>query len=116
MERNQGDEMRLIVASVQDYDAPALLRDLTGHGWRATQIASTGKALRSGQSTVFVGVPRAQVGRVVRVIDQHCRTTIETVNADLNQDEDVLNAPITLNAKTGGALVSVLKVVRFERL
>jgi hypothetical protein len=33
--------MRLIIASIQDYDAATLLRDLAGHGWGATQIATT---------------------------------------------------------------------------
>jgi uncharacterized protein YaaQ len=106
--------MRLIVAAIQDYDAAELLRHLTERGWGATQVASTGGALRSGTTTVMVGVPEAQVRQVLRVIDEHCRTTAQPERLDLVDEERDWYPPEVTTA--GGAIISVLKVVRFERL
>ena len=108
--------MRLVVATMQDYDAPGLLRDLARRGWGATQIASTGKALRAGTTTLLIGVPQGQVPQVLRLIDEHCRRSVEPVTPDLSSDEGTFYPSGLVATESGGAAVSVLKVVHFERL
>jgi uncharacterized protein YaaQ len=110
-----GAAMRLIVASIQDYDAPALLRDLAGHGWGATQIASTGNALRSGATTLLIGVPASRVRPVLRLIAEHCGRSSQLPPPEPSGEDDPWYPP-PIAAELGGAAVSVLKVVRFERL
>jgi uncharacterized protein YaaQ len=108
--------VRLIIATLQDYDAPGLLRELTARGLGATQIASTGGALRSGTITLLVGVPESQVRPVLRLIDEHTQATVEQFGAEPPGDDEGWYPPGLGTAKLGGAIVSVLKVVRFERL
>ena len=107
--------MRLIIATMQDYDAPGLLGELARRGWGATQIASTGGALRSGATTLLIGVEQPQVAQVLRVIDEHCRRSDEAPAVETNEDEGWY-PPALLWGKAGGAAVSILKVHRFERL
>jgi uncharacterized protein YaaQ len=111
-----GTAMRLVIASIQDYDAAALLRDLSARGWGATQIASTGGALRSGATTLLIGVPATQVRQVLRLIEEHCGRSTELLPLEQGNDEDTWYPPPPVAAELGGASVSVLKVVRFERL
>jgi uncharacterized protein YaaQ len=106
--------MRLIVASIQDYDAAALLRDLTERGWRATQVASTGNPFRSGATTLLIGVPASQTRQVLRLIDEHCGRSVAPP-VEPGPDDEIWYPP-AVAAELGGAAVSVLRVVRFERL
>ena len=48
--------MKFIIAIVQDYDCDRLLRAVTGAGLGATKIASTGGFLRTGNTTVMMGI------------------------------------------------------------
>jgi uncharacterized protein YaaQ len=107
--------MRLIVAAIQDYDASALLRDLTGRGWRATQIASTGNPFRSGATTLLIGVPASQTRQVLRLIDEHCGRSAAPPPVEPGAEEETWYPP-AVATELGGAAVSVLRVVRFERL
>jgi uncharacterized protein YaaQ len=109
-------DMRLVIASIQEYDSAALLADLTAHGWRATQIASTGNPFRSGATTLLIGVPAQQTRRVLRLIDEHCRRSAAPPPVEAGGEEDAWRLPTPVAAELGGAAVSVLKVVRFERL
>lgn len=108
--------MRLIVATLQDDEAAGLLADLTRQGWGATQVASTGGALRSGATTLFIGVPRAQVSRVLRIIDEHCRRLDDSPFEPVAADDEAWYPPAMAAGEVGGAAISILKVVRFEQL
>lgn len=108
--------MRLIVATIEDYDAPGLMRDLTRRGWRATQIAHTGGALRGGQVSMLIGVRSTQVRQVLRLIDEHCRRSLEPSLPEPGNEDEPWYPPASVAAELGGASVLVLPVVRFERL
>ena len=53
--------MKLIIAIVQDEDAPGLIEDLTEEEYRVTKLASTGGFLKSGNTTLLRGVEDEQV-------------------------------------------------------
>jgi uncharacterized protein YaaQ len=106
--------MKLILATIEDYDAPALLRALAERGWGATQIAATGGALRSGRVTLLIGLPAPQVRPALRLIREYCRQSVEPQTIEADTDE-TWYPPAPVAALMGGALVLVLPVVRFER-
>jgi uncharacterized protein YaaQ len=108
--------MRLIVATIQDYDAPGLLAELTTHGWGATQIASTGGALRSGTTTLLIGAPERQLSAILRLIDEHCRRSSELPGPEPSASDEGWYSSGLVTGESGGAAISVLKIVRFERL
>ncbi|MER3557036.1 MAG: hypothetical protein C4302_03585, partial [Thermus sp.] len=48
--------MKLILAIVQDTDAPGLTKALLEKGFQSTKLASTGGFLREGNTTLLIGV------------------------------------------------------------
>jgi len=54
---------KLIIAIIRDDDNERVSARLTAEDFRVTQIASTGGFLRSGRSTLLIGVEEARVSR-----------------------------------------------------
>lgn len=65
--------MKLIIAIIKDEDTDAVSKALTEKEFRVTFIASTGGFLRSGRSTLLVGVEDEQVETALQVIRDHCK-------------------------------------------
>lgn len=65
--------MKLIIAIIKDEDNDAVSRALTKKDFRVTFIASTGGFLRSGRSTLLVGVEDEQVETALDVIRSSCK-------------------------------------------
>ena len=102
--------MKLIVAIVQDQDAPSLIDDLTEQDFRVTKLASTGGFLKSGNTTLLIGVEDEQVEGVIAVIEENCKTreiTTSLLTVTMPGDTYI---PYPLEVKVGGATVFVLDI------
>jgi uncharacterized protein YaaQ len=65
--------MKLIIAIIKDEDNDSVSRALTKENFRVTFIASTGGFLRSGRSTLLIGVEDDRVTKALEVIRAGCR-------------------------------------------
>ena len=65
--------MKLIIAIIKDEDNDAVSKALTKMDFRVTFIASTGGFLRSGRSTLLVGVEDDQVENALEIIRKNCK-------------------------------------------
>jgi uncharacterized protein YaaQ len=65
--------MKLIIAIIKDEDTDNVSRALTKENFRVTFIASTGGFLRSGRSTLLVGVEDEQVSNALDLIRKSCK-------------------------------------------
>ena len=65
--------MKLIIAIIKDEDNDSVSRALTKENFRVTFIASTGGFLRSGRSTLLIGVEDDQVEKALKVIRANCK-------------------------------------------
>jgi uncharacterized protein YaaQ len=70
--------MKMIILMVKDQITETLSAALTGAQYRVTRIASTGGFLRSGTTTMLIGVDAAQVDAAVALI----RSTVGAAPAD----------------------------------
>ncbi len=70
--------MKLIIAIIKDEDNDAVSRALTKEKFRVTFIASTGGFLRSGRSTLLIGVEDDQVEKALDVIRNNCKKPDES--------------------------------------
>lgn len=105
--------MMFVIAIVQDYDCDRLLRAVTNAGFRATRIASTGGFLRTGNTTVLMGVDEARVRECLAIIKQSCRSRVE-VQVDETSPEYVEWFPAGIHEVTvGGAVVFIVPVERY---
>jgi uncharacterized protein YaaQ len=65
--------MKLIIAIIKDEDNDAVSKALTNEKFRVTFIASTGGFLRSGRSTLLIGVEDEQVDKALDLIRESCK-------------------------------------------
>lgn len=107
--------MKLIVAIVQDYDCDRLLSALSGAGIGATRIASTGGFLRTGNTTVFMGVPDERVRDCLAAVRSACQARVQRAPEELTLDLAEWNPGGVAEVTIGGAVVFVTPVSRFER-
>lgn len=65
--------MKLIIAIIKDEDNDSVSRALTKQNFRVTLTASTGGFLRSGRSTLLIGVEDDRVETALEIIREHCK-------------------------------------------
>ncbi|MDY6872762.1 MAG: cyclic-di-AMP receptor [Chloroflexota bacterium] len=65
--------MKLIIAIIKDEDNDNVSKALTKEDFRVTFIASTGGFLRSGRSTLLIGVEDEQVPRALELIRKNAK-------------------------------------------
>ncbi|MCT8977814.1 cyclic-di-AMP receptor [Clostridium sp. CX1] len=111
--------MKLIIAIVQRKDANPLIDSLTEGGFKVTKIASTGGFLKSGNTTLLVGVEQQEVDNVISRIKEKCKGETKSV-----ETEDSLAKSIKTydsysdkkEVKVGGATVFVIDVDKFKKV
>ncbi len=69
--------MKLIIAIIRDEDNDLVSRTLTQESFRVTFIASTGGFLRSGRSTLLIGVDDNRVETALKIIRECCVSPVE---------------------------------------
>lgn len=106
--------MKLILAIVQDEDAPATIQALVERAYRVTRIASTGGFLRQGNTTLLIGVEDHQVPEVVEILRRCCRT--RTRYLPVAVEATGLLQSHMIEVEVGGATLFILDVERFETL
>lgn len=108
--------MKLIVAIVQDQDVNALMDALTEKKYRVTKLSSTGGFLKSGNTTLLIGVDDDKVNEVKELVDHNCKTReITTSLLTVTMPGDTF-VPYPLEVKVGGATLFVLNVEEFLRV
>ena len=65
--------MKLIIAIVKDSDANELVDGITYAGHRVTKLATTGGFLKSGNTTLIIGVEEENVDQIIKMIDYICK-------------------------------------------
>jgi uncharacterized protein YaaQ len=108
--------MKLVMSIVHSDDAGRLVDALTGAGFRATTISTTGGFLRQGNATIFVGTDDALVAQVLQLIRDNCRTRTQYVNPlPPVMEPGEMYLPTPVDVQVGGATVFVLDVAQFEQ-
>ncbi|SHH76792.1 cyclic-di-AMP receptor [Sporanaerobacter acetigenes] len=108
--------MKLIIAIVQDQDASNLVEELTEEEFRITKLASTGGFLKSGNTTLLIGVEDESVEKVLDIIEHTCKTreiTTSLLTVTMPGDTYI---PYPLDVKVGGATIFILDVEKYIRL
>ncbi|HHV46261.1 MAG TPA: hypothetical protein GXX53_05130 [Tissierellia bacterium] len=108
--------MKLVIAIVQDQDASALIDDLTDHEYGVTKLASTGGFLKSGNTTLLIGVEDNEIEEVLRLIESNCKTrdiTTSLLTVTMPGDAYI---PYPLEVKVGGATIFILDVEKHIKL
>ncbi len=109
--------MKLVVAVVQDEDADNLVHAIVGGNFRVTRVSSTGSLLRTGNTSLLVGVDDHNVAPVIEIIQSVCkRRTQIAVPYSPALEPGLLYLAENFEVEVGGAIIFVLAVERYERL
>lgn len=108
--------MKLLIAIVQDQDAINLVDELMEKDYRVTKLASTGGFLKSGNTTLLMGVEDEKVKDVLDIIELNCKTreiTTSLLTVGMPGDTYI---PYPLEVRVGGATVFILDVEQHIKL
>ncbi|MBA2248220.1 MAG: cyclic-di-AMP receptor [Chloroflexia bacterium] len=108
--------MKLILAVVQDEDTDVLTEALVSAGHRFTKISTTGSFLRTGNTSLIIGVEDAKIPGVLAIIQRSCRRRTQiAVPYSPALEPGLLYMPENFEVEVGGAVIFVANVARFER-
>lgn len=109
--------MKLVLAIVQDDDASDLVDAITEAGFRVTKLATTGGFLKSGNTTLMIGVEKEKVQSVIDVVEDVCKKRKQMIAtpAPITGNIDMyMSYPIEV--EVGGATVFVIDVDQFVKI
>ena len=109
--------MKLVLAIVQDDDALDLIEELNDKGFRVTKLATTGGFLKSGNTTLMIGVEIDKVDIVINIIEEVCKRRKQVVSTQSGlSGESGMYMPFPLEVEVGGATVFVIDVDKFVKI
>ncbi|NLY66668.1 MAG: hypothetical protein GX069_03820 [Tissierellia bacterium] len=94
--------MKLIIAIIENEFTSKIIKSLTKNKYRTTKLSSTGGFLRSGNTTLLIGVEDEKVDDVIRLIEEECK------------DKKVMNGQDEITV--GGANLFILDMDSFKRI
>ena len=109
--------MKLVLAIVQDDDALDLIEELNDKGFRVTKLATTGGFLKSGNTTLMIGVEIDKVDIEINIIEEVCKRRKQVVSTQPGlSGESGMYMPFPLEVEVGGATVFVIDVDKFVKI
>lgn len=111
--------MKLVLAIVQDDDAIDLIEELTDKDYRVTKLATTGGFLKSGNTTLMIGVEEKEVKNLINVIEDVCKRRKEMVLTSTPNTigtNSGMYVPYPIEVEVGGATIFVLDVDQFYKV
>lgn len=109
--------MKLVLAIVQDDDALDLIEELNDKGFRVTKLATTGGFLKSGNTTLMIGVEIDKVDIVINIIEEVCKRRKQVVSTQPGlSGESGMYMPFPLEVEVGGATAFVIDVDKFVKI
>ena len=109
--------MKLIFAIVQDEDSGRLVSVLMKEGFGVTKLATTGGFLRSGNTTLIIGIEDEKLDEALGIIEKVCKTRNQVINPNLTSMDVAMGMAVANNLEIsiGGATVFVIDVERFTK-
>ena len=111
--------LKLVLAIVQDDDAIDLIEELTDKDYRVTKLATTGGFLKSGNTTLMIGVEEKEVKNLINVIEDVCKRRKEMVPTSTPNTigtNSGMYVPYPIEVEVGGATIFVLDVDQFYKV
>lgn len=109
--------MKLIIAVVQDEDSQKLISQLMKAGYGVTKLATTGGFLRSGNTTLLIGVDNEKLESAMKVIEKVCKSRKQVATSPSPMAGATgMYVPYPVEVTVGGATVFVVDVEEFRKL
>ena len=106
--------MKLVMAIVNADDAHAVINHLTKESYSVTRLATTGGFLKTGNTTIIVGVEANKVENVIEIIRHHSHSRKQLVSTASELGMGFFPT-VPTEITVGGATVFVVDIERFEK-
>jgi len=108
--------VKLVFAIVHDEDGPKVMDELNKSGFSVTKLCSTGGFLKSGNTTLLVGVEEEKLEAVIEIIKRKSKSRKQVANTSVTPNGmGGMFIPYPVEVVVGGATIFVLDVERFEK-
>lgn len=107
--------MKLIFAIVQDEDANKVMSTLNKNGFMVTKLSSTGGFLKSGNTTLLVGVNEQDINAVLSIIESKSKSRTAKMNTSNALSEGTDLMPIRTEITVGGATVFIINAEDYRK-
>lgn len=108
--------MKLVIAIVHDEDSSKLMDELLENGFGVTKLATTGGFLKSGNTTLIIGVEKEKLDEVIDIIKAKCKSRTQIATSPAPSSWSIgAYMPYTIEVQVGGATIFVVDVDRFEK-
>ncbi len=107
--------MKLVMAIMGKNDASVVMDALTEENFQVTKMASTGGFLKSGNTTLIIGVENNKTNKVIDIISKYSSKRKQLVS-DAHSSYSSPFSQMPFEITTGGAIIFVLDVDRFEKI
>ena len=108
--------MKLVLAIINNDDAPDVMTNLTKTGYSVTKLATSGGFLRAGNVTLLIGVEDKKVDDVINIIGEYSRQRKELTPINTTYIGDSMLSSMPIEVTVGGATVFVIDVEQFYKL
>lgn len=109
--------MKLIIAVVQDEDSQKLISKLMKAGYGVTKLATTGGFLRSGNTTLLIGVDNEKLDNAMEIIENVCKSRKQVATSPTPMAGATgMYVPYPVEVTVGGATVFVVNVEEFKKV
>ncbi len=106
--------MKLVMAIVNADDAHAVINNLTQEGYSVTRLATTGGFLKTGNTTIIVGVEEEKVQPVLDIIKTHSHSRKQLVSTASELGMGFFPS-VPTEITVGGATIFVMDVEQFAK-
>ncbi|MCX7842853.1 MAG: cyclic-di-AMP receptor [Clostridia bacterium] len=109
--------MKLVFGIVHDEDGHKVMDELNKNGFSVTKLCSTGGFLKSGNTTLLVGVEEDKVDQVIDIIEKKSKSRKQVINSSMSPNGmGGVFTPYPIEVMVGGGTIFVLDVERFEKV
>ncbi len=107
--------MKLVMAIINADDSQTVINALNKDGFSVTRLATTGGFLKTGNTTIIVGVEAEKVDAVLEIINKHSHSRKQMVPSNSELGMGFFPA-VPVEISVGGATIFVVDVERFEKI
>lgn len=109
--------MKLVFAIVNDKDGNKVMSKLNEKGFSVTKLCSSGGFLRTGNTTLMVGVDETKLEEVLEIIENNSKSRKQVINTPV-ASVDATNIFMTnaIEVNVGGATIFVVDVEKFKKV
>ena len=107
--------MKLVLAIINSDDANDVVNNLMQKRYSVTRLATTGGFLKTGNTTIIVGVDEEKVQTVIDLIRELCHSRKEMIPAATDVSYGYYPT-MPVEVTVGGATIFVVDIERFERV